>query len=205
MTTIYLTRHGETEWNLAHRFQGQLDSPLTEKGRMQASWLGERLADVEFSAIYSSSSNRALDTAKIVRGQRDMPIEPRAELMEIMLGKWEGREIQGIEVDDKQNFKYFWNQPHLYKPEVGETFEDVINRSYKILEEIKEKHEGNVLVVCHGIVLKSILCAVEKKPIKELWKGPFMVQTSLTILEATTDGFDIIKAGDTSHHKELPD
>jgi len=203
MTTIYLTRHGETEWNLAHRFQGQLDSPLTEKGRLQASWLGERLEEVTFSAIYSSSSNRALDTAKIVRGQRQMTIETRPDLREIMLGKWEGRIIQGIEEDDTENYNYFWKKPHLYQPEVGETFEDVINRSYKVLEEIKEKHEGNVLVVSHGIVLKSILCAIEKKPIRELWKGPFMVQTSLTILESTDQGFDIIKAGDTSHHRSF--
>ncbi len=203
MTTIYLTRHGETEWNLAHRFQGQLDSPLTDTGKQQAEWLGDRLKDIKFNAIYASSSNRAYHTAEIVRGNREMSIESRAELMEIMLGSWQGREIRLIEQDDAQRYHHFWKQPHLYQPDQGETFEEVIKRSYGVLEEIKSKHQGNVLVVSHGIVLKSILCAVAKKPLKDLWKGPFMKQTSLTILEATDEGFDIIIEGDTSHHRQF--
>lgn len=202
MTRIYLTRHGETEWNLAHRFQGKLDSPLTEKGKLQAQWLRERLKSVEFNAIYSSASGRALDTAKIIRGDRKMPIVTEEALMEISLGAWEGREIQGIQDDGDKNYHYFWHEPHLYKPIVGETFEEVITRSYKVLEKIKKSHTGNVLVVSHGIVLKSILAAIAKKPLSELWEGPFMKQTSLTLLESTDDGFELIFAGDTAHHKE---
>ena len=119
MTTIYLTRHGETEWNLAHRFQGKLDSPLTDKGKQQAEWLSERLRDIEFNAIYASCSGRALDTAKIIRGNRQMPIVTKEELMEIGLGEWEGREIKGIEDDGDQNYHYFWHEPHLYQPSRG--------------------------------------------------------------------------------------
>ncbi len=201
MTTIYLTRHGETEWNLAHRLQGQLDSPLTDKGKLQAEWLKNRLEDVEFSAIYSSCSDRAMDTAKIVKGQRQMPIECREELMEIMLGQWEGKKVQVIEKEDATNFFNFWNKPELFQPLEGEDFNDVIERSYKILEEIKRSHDGNVLVVTHGIVLKSLLCAVARKPLSELWEGPFMKQTSLSILESTDEGFEILTAGDISHHR----
>ena len=57
-------------------------------------------------------------------------------------------------------------------------------------------------MVSHGIVLKSILAAIARKPLSELWEGPFMKQTSLTLLESTEDGFKIVFAGDTSHHKE---
>ena len=201
MTTIYLTRHGETEWNLARRLQGQLDSPLTDKGKLQAEWLRDRLEDIEFSAIYSSSSNRALDTAHIVKGQRQMTVETRKELMEIMMGSWEGQKVQVIEKEDPTNFFNFWNKPELFETTIGETFDDVIERSYQVLEDIKANHTGNVLVVSHGIVLKSLLCAIARKPLSELWDGPFMKQTSLTILEATNDGFDIILSGDISHHR----
>lgn len=199
MTRIYLTRHGETEWNLAHKFQGKLDSPLTEVGKQQAEWLSERLKDVEFTAIYSSPSGRAFKTAEIVRGQREMAIKAKEELMEMSLGTWEGREIKGIEADNDPNYDYFWHHPDLYEPTTGEGFQEVIERSYKVLQEIRDSHEGNVLVVSHGIVLKSILCVVEKKPLSELWKGAFMKQTSLTLLEGTEDGFEIVFAGDTSH------
>lgn len=201
MTTIYLTRHGETEWNLARRFQGQLDSPLTERGRLQAEWLQDRLKTIEFSAIYSSCSNRAFDTAKIVRGHRTMPIETRKELMEIMLGNWEGKSIPGIEVDEPEKFHHFWEAPHLYQTETGESFEEVMERSYKVLEEIRSNHTGNVLVVSHGIVLKSLLCRLGGKPLNELWDGAFMKQTSLTIVECDENGYKIVMEGDTSHHK----
>lgn len=203
MTTIYLTRHGETEWNLARRLQGQLDSPLTDKGKLQAEWLRDRLEDIEFSAIYSSCSNRALDTAHIVKGHRQMTIETRKELMEIMMGAWEGQKVQVIEKEDSTNFFNFWNKPELFETTAGETFDEVIERSYQVLEEIRSNHTGNVLVVSHGIVLKSLLCAIARKPLSKLWDGPFMKQTSLTIIEATDEGFEIITAGDTSHHREF--
>lgn len=203
MTTIYLTRHGETEWNLDHRFQGKKDSPLTTTGRQQAEWLYDRLKDVDFTAIYSSCSNRALETAKIVRGHRQMTIETREELMEIGLGSWEGRAIQSIEKDDPDNYHDFWHAPENYRSDEGESFQDLIDRTIKVLEEIKHRHTGNVLVVSHGIVLKSILCAIEKKSLKDLWEGPFMKQTSLTKVLGTINGFEIVFSGDTSHYREF--
>lgn len=72
-TNIYFTRHGETIWNTKKLMQGWKDSPLTNKGIKQAHQLSERLSNIPLNAVYSSTSQRAVDTAEIIKGDR--PIE----------------------------------------------------------------------------------------------------------------------------------
>ncbi|WP_235206697.1 histidine phosphatase family protein [Paenibacillus tyrfis] len=79
-TTMYLTRHGQTEWNSKKKMQGHLDSPLTDYGMQQAEWLKERLENVHFDAIYSSSSPRAFNTARIVSGNHPVQIKSQRSI-----------------------------------------------------------------------------------------------------------------------------
>ena len=71
MTTIYMVRHGETEWNAAHRMQGWSDIPLNEKGREQASFAARKFESIPLDAIYTSPLKRAADTAEIIRGGKE--------------------------------------------------------------------------------------------------------------------------------------
>jgi probable phosphoglycerate mutase len=96
-TNLYLTRHGQTTWNVEHRVQGHLNSPLTDLGLEQASRLGYALSDVHFDAIYSSPSPRALRTAEIIRGTRPSRIIPHDSLREMHMGDWEGLRFDEIE------------------------------------------------------------------------------------------------------------
>ena len=73
-TNLYLTRHGETVWNTQKLMQGWKDSPLTDRGIKQARQLSERLSEVSFDAIYSSTSNRAVRTAEIIKGERSLEV-----------------------------------------------------------------------------------------------------------------------------------
>ncbi len=73
-TTIYITRHGETQWNIEGRIQGRLDSSLTAKGIQQAMGLRDALKTVDSSAIYASPSPRTVKTAEILRHQRETEI-----------------------------------------------------------------------------------------------------------------------------------
>ena len=70
---LYFIRHGETVWNTQAKLQGKSDIPLNEKGVALARVTGEALADVPFAAIYSSPLKRALQTAQLVAGDRDVP------------------------------------------------------------------------------------------------------------------------------------
>jgi len=202
MTKLYITRHGQTKWNLEGRMQGQKDSKLTSLGQKQAEWLGERLNDDDIDIIISSSSGRAIETAEIIRGKRNIEIIPNDNLREIHLGQWEGQlhtEIERIWTEEQRSF---WNSPHLYKPVGGETFSEVLDRASGEVEKIISKYEGkNILIVTHAVVLKALITYFENKDLKDFWSGAFMHSTCLNIVEIKKDSRNIILEGDISHYQ----
>lgn len=204
MLTLYLTRHGETEWNVEKRMQGWLDSPLTEKGKEDARRLGKRLEAVDLTAIYTSTSGRALETAKIVRGERLVPICEEERLREIFLGDWEGKTHEQIKQLDAISFDQFWNAPHLYAPKRGERFIDVQTRAFSAVVDIVNRHRaGHVLIVTHGVALKTIVARLKQTPLSALWAPPFMHGTSLTTVFVQDGHWKLLSEADVSHIEEI--
>ena len=148
--TLYLTRHGETEWNVQNKICGITDVELTDKGRAQAKELGEKLRDYKIDLIVSSPLKRALETARMVEWGRGVPIEVDRRLIEQDYGIYEGvdRGDQGF-LDNKRCFAFRYPG--------GESMMDVAHRTYGLIEELGERYpEGNVLLVCHGGVCRVI-------------------------------------------------
>ncbi len=202
LITLYITRHGETIWNTEKRMQGRLDSPLTEKGVQNAIALGKGLQDIDLTAILSSPSGRAADTAKYIRGDRDIPLDYDENLQEINMGAWEGKTQTAIEASYPIELDAFWNNPHLYKPVEGETFEEVKKRAMEVLERIQHDYKsGNILIVTHSVVIKCLYSIFKNTSIKNLWDPPFIHDTSLTVIEMRKNGFNIILEGDLSHRE----
>ncbi|TCT17136.1 phosphoglycerate mutase [Natranaerovirga pectinivora] len=203
MTRLYITRHGQTQWNLEGRLQGRKDSPLTKLGEDQAKWLGEKLKEFEIDIIISSPSGRALKTAEILRGDRDIEIIQNSNLMEMDFGDWEGQlhsEIEKQSPVEKENYSKF---PHLYAYISGETFYQVLDRVGNEIEKIISKHEGkSILVVTHAVVLKAIFTYLENKEVKDLWSGAFMHPTCLNIIDIKNGSREIVLQGDISHYQE---
>lgn len=200
MLTLYLTRHGETEWNVEKRMQGWQDSPLTEKGKNDAKRLGKRLESIELTAIYTSTSGRAVKTAQLIRGERLIPIYEDEHLREIYLGDWEGKTNEEIMQFDPIAFGQFWNEPHLYSPKRGERFIEVQNRAFTVIEQIIKHHQsGNILIVTHAVVLKSLIARLKNLSLEQLWAPPFMHGTSVTIVQVDNGQFKFIAEGDVSH------
>lgn len=203
MTTLYITRHGETEWNIQRRMQGWQDSPLTELGKSQAAWLGERLKEIDIDVIYSSPLERAYNTANIIRGEREIEIVKNDAFKEIKLGSWEGLSHEQIEAIDEEQLYNFWHAPALYKSSTGEIFEDVINRTHIAVEEILNKYKGkNVLIVTHAVAAKAMMYYFESRTLDQFWDPPFMHQTSLSVIEVDEDKHKVILHADTSHYKK---
>ncbi len=115
MTKLYITRHGQTEWNIERRLQGHKDSALSALGQQQAKWLGERLNSIDLDIIISSSSGRTLKTSELIRGNRNINIIQNKGLMEINLGIWEGMLHTDIQNQYPSEYNNFWNSPLLYK------------------------------------------------------------------------------------------
>jgi probable phosphoglycerate mutase len=201
---LYITRHGETQWNSENRLQGWKDSELTDNGKRNAVALGERLHQIDFTAIYSSPLERAINTAKLIRSDRIIPIQLEESLKEINFGDWEGKVKEEIELHSKQEFFDFWNAPHLYnhEPHNGESLADLKRRVEQVINNIiADNKDGNVLIVTHGVTIRAILSYLMKIPTEKWWDGPFIEGTSLTLAQFDGETFQVKMIGDTSHFK----
>lgn len=126
---LYLTRHGETQWNTVRRMQGQKNSPLTDLGLRQARWLAESLKGTRIDVIYSSPLGRAHDTAKLISQCLGAPVITRDELKELYFGSWEGQLKEDLEKKYQETDYHFWNEPEKYVPTDGESLEELMTRS----------------------------------------------------------------------------
>ena len=155
MLTFYIVRHGETLFNQKHLMQGWCDSPLTTQGIQMASDLGIRLKDIPFEAAYSSTSERAMDSAELIMKENNtpIPITIRKELKEIHFGIMEGEnEYVGRVAKQHEYHRYGWVN------DGGENPEMVWQRVSKVLDEmIQTYQDGNILIVTHGVVMMTLL------------------------------------------------
>jgi probable phosphoglycerate mutase len=148
MARILLVRHGQSEWNASGRWQGQADPPLSELGEEQAVSAARALGMVD--AIYASDLVRAHHTAALVAGQlgADVAVEPR--LRERNAGEWEGR--TRAEIDEGwPGYLETGRRPAGYEPD-----DSVLDRVLAALDAIASAHDGDVLVVTHGGVVRVI-------------------------------------------------
>lgn len=201
LTRLFITRHGETEWNLEGRIQGQKDSKLTELGETQAKWLGSKLYQERIDVIVSSSSGRAIRTAELIRGDKPLDIIKSDALREMHLGAWEGMLHAEIGERYPVEQKNLWHHPHLYQPVEGESYFQLMKRVIDEIKNIIQIHKGkNILIVTHAIVLKAILTHFEGKSLEALWSGSYMHSTCLNIIEVGQDKHEIKLQGDISHY-----
>ena len=87
---LYMIRHGETDWNVAKRFQGRSDIPLNEEGRRLARVTSEALRETHFTRIYTSPLKRAYETAMIIKRDRNIPVINEPRIIEISLENMKG-------------------------------------------------------------------------------------------------------------------
>lgn len=200
MLNVYVLRHGETEWNAEKRMQGRLDSALTEKGINDARLLGERLKEIDFQRIISSPSNRTMQTAQLVKGEKPNLIETDERLMEIDLGEWQGQVEGDIKERYPIQFDLYWNQPALYESVGGESFLDVKERVSLFLRDLERRnHSGNILVVTHAVVVKALYLLCRNATVNEIWDPPFIHGTSLTIIRMHDGNKELLLEGCMAH------
>jgi len=170
MTVInfFLTRHGETQWNKIGKFQGQLDSPLTEKGCLQAHEIAALLTDKKFSLIVSSILPRARKTAETCQAALKCPLSLASTLIERNFGSWQGQYIEQVKSDN--NYHAIFHQVNTSAPPNGESGIECATRFQQALKDIActclsaytntTENDGtinNILVVSHGDILRCFL------------------------------------------------
>lgn len=196
---LYITRHGTTEWNLERRLQGWADSPLTEDGKKRAIQLGNCLKDIDFDIIYSSPLNRAFETAKLIRGNKDTELKTHDGLKELSHGIWEGMRMEEIEKKHSKEYSIYRNTPAAYIPTEGESFTVLFERVKSFLDEISSMDYKNVLIVSHGITIKSIIAIIKELSWEEFSTLEVYTGTALNICELRDEKFEFLVEGDISH------
>lgn len=183
---LYIIRHGETQWNKKHLLQGMADISLNEKGRELARITGEKLAEVPFYKAYSSPLVRAMDTAKLVLGKRNIPIVPDNRITEMSFGEWEGKYYGPDSRDIPSDcLDCFFHHTEAYvPPKGGESFAQVIDRTHDLYEELisnPEYEDKNILISSHGASSRAFLQSVFQDG--NVWQTGVPKNCAVTIVE----------------------
>ena len=165
ITVLIVVRHGETEWNLSGRYQGQLESPLAPRGVSQAKALAKGLSGKGINIIYSSDLGRAVQTSEIIAHElrQDFTLDQglRERNLGIIQGKTRGEFIE-MHPEEANSFKS--DNPD-YAPPDGESVKIMYLRNISCLESIVSKNLGRkILVVTHGGVLLNLLYKILNIP-----------------------------------------
>lgn len=155
--TIFLVRHGETEWNRARRYQGWDDSPLTPRGLAQAEAIGCRLCALPEAAaaeLVASPIGRARRTAEIIAECLARRAPPRFDdrLREVSLGAWDGLHRRDIAALSPGIFDHDYYEWYFRTPD-GETYDGFAAR---VGAWLAEAGDGPLIVVTHGVVTRIL-------------------------------------------------
>ena len=165
-TRLLLIRHGETAWNAEGRIQGQLDPPLSDRGKRQAALLAERLAREEIAAVYSSDLGRARATAEVMAAALRLPVELAPGLREAHFGQWQGLTGAEIRMEYPEEYRLWREDSLAHRPPCGERIEALQERSLAAADEILEAHVGqSVAVVAHGGPIRCLVCGLLELPL----------------------------------------
>ncbi|QHE54302.1 histidine phosphatase family protein [Pontibacillus sp. HMF3514] len=182
MTTLYLVRHGETDWNRQKRLQGQEDIPLNELG-------GIHLKNEYWDAIVASPLSRAYETAEIIQShlEQTVSIHTIDEFKERAFGEASGLTFQ--ELHEKYPNRNYSGQ---------EEWEDFKTRVFSGLEQIQTNFKGKkILLVAHGAVINCMLSVLSNG---EVGSGKTkLINACISHLENIDDMWNIRSYNETSH------
>jgi probable phosphoglycerate mutase len=169
---LVLLRHGQTEYNAGSRMQGQLDTDLSDLGRMQAVAAAEVLAKRQPLLIVSSDLRRALDTALALSERAGLPVSVDTRLRETHLGDWQG--MTHLEVDAvAPGARLAWRDDARWAPHGGESRIDVAERSLPVVADLVagqtewgvDEADRPVVLVAHGGLIAALTAALLRLPV----------------------------------------
>ena len=170
---LVMLRHGQTEYNLRSRMQGQLDTELTDLGRAQAVAAAAALAKHQPLLLVSSDLRRAYDTAVALAERTGLPVHADERLRETHLGDWQGmthREIDAI----APGARLAWREDATWAPHGGENRVDVAARSLPLIAELvaaepdwgaADEPARPVVLVAHGGLIAALTAALLGLPV----------------------------------------
>ncbi len=168
MASLTLIRHGQSTYNLATLFTGNIDAPLTPFGEAEALEAGNKIKKITYKIAYTSMLVRAQETLRIILEeikQTTIPIIKNAALDERMYGKLQGMNKTDTAVKYGKLQVDIWRRSYDIRPPGGESLEDTFNRTvpyYKLVIEPQIIGKANILIVAHGNSLRALMMYLDK-------------------------------------------
>lgn len=182
MVKIYLVRHGYSIGNEKDLITGHYDCDLNAIGFQQAELIGDYIfKNLDIDAFYSSDLCRAVNTIKPVAERLSMPIICESAFRELSAGAWEGLSFdEALKLYPKE-FTAWVNKEEGAGPIGGETWESLMDRATKRLNELVQECEGKNIVICtHGGVIKVLQCYFMGKPIQQMTEIDWVSNASVS-------------------------
>ncbi len=171
MLRIILLRHGETNWNIEGRFQGQIDTDLSERGLAQGEMVAKALEHTPIDLAISSPLKRSYITCKLAADLHGLRVIRDKRLTEISHGLWEGVQAEDIKKTYGEELALWHSHPEQVQMPEGESLEDVRVRVREAFDEYAKLYDGKtVLVAAHDAVNKAILCDLLGLSMAHFWQ-----------------------------------
>ena len=195
MTKILLVRHGESEANGKGFFAGQIDIPLSERGKLQAQktsgWICEHYS---VDKIYASDLQRAYGTAQALADRLGMEIESRKSLREINAGEWQGKSFDELEKDYAESYGVWLKDIGRAQTKGGESVQELYDRVQAELVKIARENEGKTVVVAtHATPIRALYTFVQGIPVADMKNTPWASNASVTEIRFENDRFWLYK------------
>jgi broad specificity phosphatase PhoE len=197
---LYCVRHGETEFNLAGRIQGQSDSRLSDLGRRQCLAVGEALADHGIEAVLASPLKRAFESAQIIADRLRLEVRPEPRLMEIHAGLFQGHTWDEIDAKFPAESVRWRSQDPDYRIPGGESRRDIMLRTREAFCAMREAGYRQALVVAHGGSLTAAFKALLEIPAE---RNPFSLLNGSLSTALWDKDFKLLTLNETSHLREV--
>lgn len=169
--SLYILRHGRTDWNAQRRLQGRTDIELNKEGEEMALEKG-RERQFSFDICFSSPLKRAVRTAELYLTGSQTPILTDDRLCEMSFGQYEGMTVD--DNFDKLPISVFFRDPLSYRADRGaESVEELFSRTRAFIDEEilpRLKASENILIVGHGAMNCAIISQFRGYEIKDMWK-----------------------------------
>ena len=199
MIRIILLRHGETTWNIEGRYQGQEDTPLSERGWDQGRKAALALKDVPIDRAISSPLSRSYETCRLAADFHHLPVMNDERLTEISHGLWEGIHADEIEARYPEEFRLWHTRPDRVQMPEGENLEDVRKRAREAFDEYAKIYDGEtVLVAAHDAVNKAIICDLLGLDMSHFWQIK-QDNACINVLECDKGTWRLVTLNSTAH------
>ncbi|MES2530953.1 MAG: histidine phosphatase family protein [Pseudomonadota bacterium] len=198
-TRLIAVRHGETEWNVDTRIQGQLDIGLNATGLWQAGQVGRALAEEPITAIYASDLSRAWQTAAAIGAARGLEVQAEPRLRERAFGHFEGRTFAEIDAELPEQARLWRTRDPDFEPAGGESLLRFRDRITAVAAELAARHPDELIVlVAHGGVMDVLYRAATGQSLQapRTWH---LGNAAVNRMLWTPQGFTLVGWGDIAH------